>query len=474
MRIAGADEALEHLAAWARRERWREPCQRALAAHFETICRAAGMDEKELAEEIGEEHYEIAQACAFEDFLAGGVGWRGRNVIDDYIDQRGWKEAIGGRDYLRALRASLMSLYEVVEVRPGAGLVLRDLIRDGEPLEVDERLGSESLVRWDRIGARVLRIGSECCLSGAVLQFRPEAAEVVLRIFRRAPERAMAELVAQGPELTEEYRRMIDKLLGDTTITLEAGARVFTTIWLADALKRLKAPPPVLSNFDGERIVWSKVMFKIADQTRRAEISDRLDRAAALGREQGDSWCWLKGEDEATGARSASGIVIGGWGENGRHILGHVELGSGHLTLETNSVERAERGKEMLKTLLGDLVGEALTSTQSMERALEEHRQRRRGKPETEGTSGVPPEEEKRILGQLFDRHYHWLLDQPVPALGNVAPRAAASGAEGRAKLVGWLKYLENGEARRARERSGECYDFTWMWRELGVLDARR
>src|SRR5689334_8816469 len=130
MRIAGAEQAMAHLATWARRERWREPCQGAVRAHFATVCAAAGMDEEKLAQEIGEEHYEMAQACAFEDFFANGAGTKRRNVIEDYLDQRGWKEAIGGRDYLRALRASLMSLYEVTEVRPGVGMVLRDLMRD--------------------------------------------------------------------------------------------------------------------------------------------------------------------------------------------------------------------------------------------------------------------------------------------------------------------------------------------------------
>lgn len=475
MRIAGAEQALAHLTTWARRERWRELCQRAVRAHFATVCAAAGMNEEKLAEEIGEEHYEMAQACALEDFFANGAGTKGRNVIEDYLDQRGWKEAIGGRDYLRALRASLMSLYEVIEVRPGVGLVLRDLMRNNEPVEIDEQLGSEGLIKWDLIGARVLRIGSECYLSGAVLQFRPEAAEVVLSVFRRAPERARAELAAQRAALTTEYRRAADKLLGDTTVTLEAGAWVFTTIWLADTLKSLKAPVPILSNFDGERIVWSKVVFKLGDQTCLAEISHRLDHARALEHEQDKNWCWFKCEGEATGARPPTGgMSIGGWNENGRQILGRVELGNRQLSLEVNSVERAERGKEMLKALLGDLVGEALISTQSMERALEEHGQLRRGRRETEEGSAIPPDEEQRIIAQLFDRHYRSLLDQPVPALGDVTPRAAAATAEGRGQLVGWLKYLENGEARRAREKGGVPYDFTWMWQELGVLDARR
>ena len=42
MRIPGADEALEHLARWAARGRWKEECMRAIAAHFEPVCAKAG------------------------------------------------------------------------------------------------------------------------------------------------------------------------------------------------------------------------------------------------------------------------------------------------------------------------------------------------------------------------------------------------------------------------------------------------
>jgi hypothetical protein len=41
-------------------------------------------------------------------------------------------------------------------------------------------------------------------------------------------------------------------------------------------------------------------------------------------------------------------------------------------------------------------------------------------------------------MAQVLDQHYRSLLGQPVPALGDVTPRAAAGSAEGRAKLVGW------------------------------------
>jgi hypothetical protein len=99
MRIPGADEALEQLARWAGRGRWKEECMRAIAAHFEPVCAKAGITEDELAEALGEFHYEMVEACAFEDFCSRRPASRRRNVIDDYLERRGWKESIQARDY---------------------------------------------------------------------------------------------------------------------------------------------------------------------------------------------------------------------------------------------------------------------------------------------------------------------------------------------------------------------------------------
>jgi hypothetical protein len=91
MRIPGTAEALEHLARWAGRGRWKEECMRAIAAHFEPVCAKSGISEDELAEALGKFHYEMVEACAFEDFCSRRPASRRSNVIDDYLDQRGWK-----------------------------------------------------------------------------------------------------------------------------------------------------------------------------------------------------------------------------------------------------------------------------------------------------------------------------------------------------------------------------------------------
>jgi len=361
----------------------------------------------------------------------------------------------------------------VVEVKPDCGLVLRDLVRGGEPVEVDERLGSQSAAIWDRIAARVLTIGGRHYLSGAVLNFGQEPADAVLRVFRVSPDRAKRSIAERLPALTEDQLRELDELLADRTIALEGGARVFTWIWLAHTLGQLRAPRPTLTNFDGEEVVFTKVRFAVAKE-HRAEMARLLDQAPELAREaKREYWSWHRQDGEQGGKRPEDGMSLASWDETGALVLGHMKLRGKWLILEVNSAGRAERGKQMLMKLLGGLVAAPVTETQSVQSALEEHRARKRSSAE-EAAPKLPPEEAARVMRELLDRHYRRVIDEPLPALGNIPPREAVRTPEGHQKVIGWLKYLENGEGRRARKDGTLPYDFSWMWRELGVLEERR
>ena len=88
-------------------------------------------------------------------------------------------------------------------------------------------------------------------------------------------------------------------------------------------------------------------------------------------------------------------------------------------------------------------------------------------------TSGLSPEEESAMAQEALDRHYRGVLDEPVPALGGVSPREAATTQEGREGLVAWLKGLENSNARQTGSPIAS-YDTNWLWEELGVANLRR
>ena len=96
--------------------------------------------------------------CAFEDLLTRQDS-EGRNIVDDYLTRRGWKETATAKRYMTDLRHSVMSLYEVSDIVPGESFLARDLVRGGEPVRVHERSGSKTLAEWDRIGARLVDMG---------------------------------------------------------------------------------------------------------------------------------------------------------------------------------------------------------------------------------------------------------------------------------------------------------------------------
>ena len=83
-------------------------------------------------------------------------------------------------------------------------------------------------------------------------------------------------------------------------------------------------------------------------------------------------------------------------------------------------------------------------------------------------------DEERSIVHQVLTDHYRNTLDEPIPALGGQTPRKAVKTAKGRKKVIAWLKMLENQSAQQRPEDPMGAYDFTWLWRELGVGDERR
>ena len=177
-------------------------------------------------EELGISHEELFNrlgplgppffACITEDFLAARFGEKGReNVVDGYLARRGWLEKGPARNYLLALRDSTPSLYEVVDFKRGRELAVRDLIRESEPVRVDEQAGSETLGLWDCVFARVVRVGRTRCFTGAVLHFPRELAQ-----------HCIGRLGGVARGLQKEIRKAAKKL-GEDQEASEAEARDF-------------------------------------------------------------------------------------------------------------------------------------------------------------------------------------------------------------------------------------------------------
>ncbi len=82
-----------------------------------------------------------------------------------------------GRSWLSSLGDRSLSLFEVRQLKPGAGLLLKDILSsESSEVWVAESKLSRGLVLWDIFGARLVQNGEGYKLSGAVYPFLRETA----------------------------------------------------------------------------------------------------------------------------------------------------------------------------------------------------------------------------------------------------------------------------------------------------------
>jgi hypothetical protein len=129
------------------------------------------------------------------------------------------------------------------------------------------------------------------------------------------------------------------------------------------------------------------------------------------------------------------------------------------MILSVNSQARSERGRALLSEVLDGLVVQPLVEVQTLEQCMTTR------DPAPPPRLNLSVEERRTIIHDGLDRHYRDLLDQPIPVLGNKSPRAAVKTAKGRARVVDWLKTLENHTVKFAGSNDeGATYNFNWLW----------
>ena len=472
MRIPGIDKATANLAKWAMKDEWEGLQLEIYAAHIDPAGDALDMSGDDIAELLGDGAL-MLHIFILEDFFTARVGEDDElNVIDDYLKRRGWREAVPARRYLEALRDSSVSLYEIVDVDPGRSITVRDLILGGEAVTVNEKQASQSLARWDRLAARIVTVNGREHFTGGILQFRHEAAQDVLTAFDEMAEKMKEELLEAAEETGEDATPELEALRRVIVRGLPC-APIFSEFWIVDAVMQLRAPLPELRNSGGEALVFSEVRFPVTGD--EAKVAAALDRIEAFEREEdGETrWVWLSPGspfdrmDRDREEPPAADATVDAEDTIRMTSLGNAALRDGALVLTANSRERAEHGRDLLASRLGDLVGSPLVSHQDPEQAMAAYA----GSPQED--HGLPPEEAARIVHAHLDAHYRRTLDDPIPMLDGKTLRQAAASAEGREQAIDWLKQLENAEHRRAAQQGETPYDTAWIWRELG-LEAPR
>ncbi|MDQ7088167.1 MAG: DUF2384 domain-containing protein [Acidobacteriota bacterium] len=213
-------------------------------------------------------------------------------------------------------------------------------------------------------------------------------------------------------------------------------------------------PLPRLTNGGGDPLLFTTDHFDIASGCRQA-IEQRLasipgvDPPGESDRE--DGWTFFEPSEEPD--PGATGM---------RRILGSAYISGQRMTLETNSMARADDLRKRVERACGDLL---------------QHRAREHSDPIAEfqrkAQSGAPPQapvelgssEMHEMMLAVKQQHYANWTEEPLPALAGRTPRQAAQTEAGRRELDLLLKEMENME----RRAPTPGYDFSEIRRKLGL-----
>ena len=350
----------------------------------------------------------------------------GRPVVESYLARRGHSLSAPARACVDVHRAAWLGVWEVLAVEPGL-ITARDLL-SGVVRMIREVSGSRVLVARDTVLGRVVTHEGTSTFGG--VHHRPlpphHAAEVVR--------------LARG-RLRRKTDIPVDRLR-DEPFTSYLIARWEDEVVAMDEARLI---PPDLRNVDGDPIVVTRDIFKIAPDAEErvagclAALKDVTPADADAGRR-----CFEFGAD---GGDTTIGIAL---------------LSPGELVLESNSIPRADALRRTVEAACGgELSHETREATDAADllAAL--------------GTKAPPPRVEsspevQTLLLNVKARHYNGWVDQPLPALGGSTPREAMATRAGRAAVDLLLKDMENHEGRLP---AAERFDMRQLRVRLG-LDA--
>ena len=462
------DKAIRNLLKWSDRPEWLEAKMSIFDDHLIPVSEHLNFHPDDLGQELADAGYwDMLYGVMLEDFFSCRFDPEDDNVIDDYLEHRGWRESVRGRRYLEQLRDSVLSLYEVVEVSPGNHCDIKDVIREGKTVRVYERMGTQNLVKWDRLAARVIKLDGKNYFTGGILPLEYDASNLLIEHLEQLRPKLARKLKKRAQKETSEKSVSASDI---NTQLLRESCPIFTQAWIANVLDALHKPLPDLYNTSGDELSFTDTHFPY-QPANRDSIIQRLQNSIDWVRndEEGLHWVWLPGDKADTNGNKSSGFAIETFHGGEAAVYGALVVSPQRLTFTTNSLERAEQGKELLQAMLENLVGEPLTKIETPEQFManiEEHAMKDSGQG---SLNPIDPDIEKEIIQKTLDTHYRKCLDDKIPALDNKTPRQCVKSKAGRKKVIEWLKYAENQEQRRASSKNMEPYDFSWMWRELGI-----
>lgn len=251
-----------------------------------------------------------------------------------------------------------------------------------------------------------------------------------------------------GLKLRSRYKAVA---IGEEVLDLEADDEA------AEEDENAQGRRPEVRNTDGDELVFTSLRWAVSDEVAVREALSRLG-----------------GLDLEETPEGLAGTFVQKQGPKQKHVpgesvsIGTLLLNGAALTVEVNSVERAEQLRRKLDKALGKAATFRTVTSEPLDEAMKrpvDPLAAARARAEQERLMALP--EVREAMAKMGREHSLAWCDTTIPALGNRKPRTLVKTEKGRQKVEALLADFERRQA--GREAPGMGMDLELIRKELGL-----
>lgn len=341
----------------------------------------------------------------------------GRTAAAHYLADRGWSLPAGAREWMQSQMGTPLSIWQALSV-DGSSLRIRDQFTGDERTIHDVAMSRGIEANYFFLGRIVDHDGVSVAAGVQENPLRPLIAAPVIETVRKTLRR----------KTNVPRERLLDEKI----------AVKMLSEWIYAIEKMVR--PPRLANGDGDPFLPTTERWAFAADA-RDEVRARLLTIEGASEDDNGVIAIFRASDET--------------------ITAFLRLSAQSLEVETNSLARADAIQAQIENVGSGLLTRGLRSHSDPESALREARQAGARNPKHE-----PDEDELAMMREYKAQYYAKWIEEPLPALDGISPRAASATREGRRKLVLLLDDLEILER---NQPEGGRLDVAGLRRELGL-----
>lgn len=352
----------------------------------------------------------------------------GRTLAQAYLDKKGRHLDPLYVRYLEQCCVAPFSFYDVMEVSPGTGFILRDIFT-GEEITITEHSGSHHTRVGDIMFAKVVKIDRVAMLeASAPVMFPPIEKSDILDLRRKIQNRKLP----LTPELLKDYVYEMLDIYHDITERL------------------LNPSMPQLQNTDGDPLLPHRLVYEI--ESPRAAFAALCPLCLTSTAED------LLADAESDASGNLHKIEFS-WQKKGnkKHkewnntVLGHIRIDGKTMNIEVNSENRAQKIRSLVEEMLPGARYKT-TVIESPEAKLiqmkkEEGSAQAKQRQKEQGEFNSRPEVQAQLAAYLR-QHYRKWPEEKLPALNGKTPLQAVKTKDGKEMVEALLMEFE----RRGKE----------------------